>query len=98
MTEALSAPGLHLEVSGFVGHDDGISCPAAGRISVVEGEEATVCFEITNIGDTPLASFTLSDAVLDVELGDLIVVWVDPNGVLETRAVSGARPRNDGGT
>ncbi len=83
LTEALSAPGLHLEVTGFEGHEDGIACPADGRISVEEGEDATVCFEITNIGDTPLAGFTLRDAVLDVELGDLIVVWGDASGILE---------------
>jgi uncharacterized coiled-coil protein SlyX len=83
LTEALSSPDLHLEVSGFSGHDDGISCPADGRIAVEEGEEATVCFEITNSGDTPLAGFELRDAVLDVELGDLIVVWGDPQGILE---------------
>ena len=39
--------------------------------------------EITNIGDTPLAAFTLRDAVLGVQLDDLIVVWGDPNGILE---------------
>ncbi|MDJ0925777.1 MAG: DUF4349 domain-containing protein [Acidimicrobiia bacterium] len=83
LTEALSAPDLHLEVTGFPGHDDGISCPADGRIQVEEGEKATVCFEITNTGDSPLAGFTLRDAVLDVELADLIVVWGDPNGILE---------------
>lgn len=83
LTEALSAPGFDLDVSGFGGHDDGISCPADGRISVEEGEKATVCFEITNIGDTPLAGITLRDAVLDIELADLIVVWGDPNGILE---------------
>ncbi len=83
LTEALSRPDLHLEVSGFPGHDDGISCPAEGRIRVEENEDATVCFEITNTGDTPLAGFELKDSVLEVELGDLIVVWGDPNGVLE---------------
>ena len=83
LTEALSAPDLHLEVTGFGGHDDGVSCPADGRIRVEENEEATVCFEIFNNGDTPLAGFELRDAVLDVELGDLIVVWGDPQGILE---------------
>lgn len=83
LTEALSAPGLHLEATGFPGHDDGISCPAQGRIQVEEGESATVCFEITNIGDTPLAGFELRDAVLDIEMDDLIVVWGDPEGILE---------------
>jgi len=83
LTEALSRPDLSLNVSGFAGHDDGISCPADGRIRVEENEDATVCFEITNVGDTPLAAFELRDTVLDVELGDLIVVWGDPNGTLE---------------
>ncbi|MCP3998201.1 MAG: DUF4349 domain-containing protein, partial [bacterium] len=83
LTEALSRPDLNLNVSGFAGHDDGISCPADGRIRVEENEDATVCFEITNVGDTPLAAFELRDTVLDVELGDLIVVWGDPNGTLE---------------
>ncbi len=83
LTEALVAPDLRLEVTGFPGHDAGISCPAEGRIRGEEGEEATVCFEITNVGDTPLAGFTLRDAVLNVELDGLIVVWGDPNGILE---------------
>jgi hypothetical protein len=83
LTEALSAPDLHLEVTGFSGHDDGVSCPADGRIRVEEGELATVCFEIFNNGDTPLAGFELRDAVLDVVLVDLIVVWGDPSGILE---------------
>ncbi len=83
LTEALSRPDLHLAVSGFAGHDDGVSCPTEDRIRVEEGENATVCFEITNTGDTPLAGFELRDTVLDLDLADLIVVWGDPNGVLE---------------
>ncbi len=83
LTEALAAPAIDSEVSGFAGHDGGISCPAEGRIRVEEGEAATVCFEITNAGDTSLAGLTLRDAVLDVELGDMIVVWGDPAGILE---------------
>lgn len=83
LTEALSRPDLSLYVSGFAGHDDGISCPSDGRIRVEENEEATVCYEITNVGDTPLAAFELRDTVLEVELSDLMVVWGDPNGTLE---------------
>ncbi len=83
LTEALSAPNIGLQVTGFAGHDDGISCPSDGRIRVEEGEPATVCFEIFNNGDTPLAGLTLTDTVLEVELSDLIVVWGDPNGVLD---------------
>ncbi|MDJ0953949.1 MAG: DUF4349 domain-containing protein [Acidimicrobiia bacterium] len=83
LTEALSRPALDVYVSGFPGHDDGVSCPTEERIRVEEGEDATVCFEIINTGDTPLAGFELTDAVLEVELGDLIVVWGDVAGILQ---------------
>ncbi|MDJ0664338.1 MAG: DUF4349 domain-containing protein [Acidimicrobiia bacterium] len=83
LTEALSNPDIRVEVSGFPGHDDGVSCPADSWIQVEENEPATVCFEIFNQGDTPLAGITLQDTVLGVELADLIVVWGEPNGVLE---------------
>lgn len=83
LTEALSNPDLEVQLTGFLGHDDGISCPGGGQIVEEEGEPATVCFEIVNTGDTPLAGFELTDTVLEVELGDLIVVWGDPEGILE---------------
>jgi len=84
LTEALSQPDLQLAVSGYPGHDDGLSCPSDdGVIRIDEGEAATVCFEIVNAGDTPLAGFVLEDAVLGVELGDLIPVYGDPAEVLE---------------
>jgi hypothetical protein len=83
LTEALSNPNIDLRVTGFPGHDEGVSCPGDGGIAVEEGEEATVCFEVVNTGDTSLASFHLEDTVLEVELGDLIVVWGDPEGILD---------------
>jgi uncharacterized coiled-coil protein SlyX len=83
LTEALSNPDLEVQVTGVAGHDDGVSCPGDGQIIEEEGEPATVCFEIVNTGDTPLAGFELTDTVLEVELDDLIVVWGDPDGVLE---------------
>lgn len=83
LTEALSRPDISLQLSGFPGHDDGISCPSDGGIRVEEGEEATVCFEIFNVGDTPLAGIQLRDTVLDVEIEDLIVVFGDREGILE---------------
>jgi hypothetical protein len=83
LTEALSQPSLDLTVTGYPGHDAGVSCPGGGNLGVVERDPATVCFEITNTGDTPLAGFELKDSVLEVELGDLIVVWGDPTAVLQ---------------
>ncbi len=83
LTEALSRPDLSLQVSGFPGHDEGTSCPSDSGIRVEEGEKATVCFEIFNTGDTPLAGITLRDTVLDTDLKGLIVVFGDSEGILE---------------
>jgi hypothetical protein len=83
LTEALSNPAVDLSVTAYPGHDEGASCPESSYLSVEEGEDATLCFEITNAGDTPLTSLELTDSVLDLELGDLVVVFGDPNGTLE---------------
>lgn len=84
LTEAISNPALQVQVTSYPGiEDDGASCPGGGGSEVLEGEPVTVCFEIANVGDTLLTGFTLRDAVLDIELDDLLVVWGDPTAELE---------------
>ena len=83
-TEAAARPDLRLVTTAYLGHDgSGFSCPAEGHIQVEEAAPVTLCFEITNTGDTPLTDLTLRDVVLDVEMGDLLVVAGDPEAVLE---------------
>ncbi len=84
LTEALSRPQVDLAVTAYPGHGDaGESCPGDPTVSVEEGDPATVCFEITNVGDMPLAEFEVRDTVLDLETGDMIVVFGDPESTLE---------------
>jgi hypothetical protein len=83
LTEAASRPELAVNVSAYPSHDSGASCPGDGDLEVETGTETTVCFEITNTGDTWLANFELRDPVLDVELDDLVVVFGDPGDALE---------------
>ncbi len=84
LTEALSRPQLELSVTAYPGHADaGQSCPGSSSLSVEERTPATLCFEVRNVGDTPLADFELSDPVLGVELDDLLVVFGDPSATLE---------------
>jgi len=84
ISEALSNPGLSLGLSAYPGHDDaGASCPGDGGLAVEEGALATLCYQITNTGDTPLTSIELTDTVLGIELGDLIIVFGDPTQILE---------------
>ena len=77
ITEAESRPAVSLNVTTYLGHDDGNSCPGSSGITVDQADEITVCFEIFNTGDTLLTDFELRDPVLDVEVGDLILVFGD---------------------
>jgi len=84
LTEALSQPRVELMVTAYLGHDGiGASCPGRTDLAIEEGSAATVCFEILNVGDTPLTNFELNDPVLDLSLEDLIVVFGDPTGTIE---------------
>lgn len=84
LTEATTAPALRLDVTAYPGHDGaGLSCPGNPGLTVDEGGELTLCFEITNVGDTLLTGLELRDPILDVELGDLLVVFGDPAATLE---------------
>ncbi len=84
LTEALSQPRVELMVTAYLGHDGiGASCHGRTDLAIEEGSDATVCFEILNVGDTPLTSFELNDPVLDLSLDDLIVVFGDPTGTIE---------------
>lgn len=82
LTEALARPAVAVQVTAYPGHDAGLSCPGDGRVAVDKGEDATVCITITNAGDTPLTDVTVADAVLGVDLTDLVVVFGDPAGVI----------------
>lgn len=83
LTEAASNPSLDVMVTAYPAHDDGASCPGDDQLTVEQDTEATVCFEIVNIGDTWLTDFELRDPVLDIEMDDLIVVFGDPSDAIE---------------
>jgi hypothetical protein len=85
LTEALSRPAIQLDVSAYGGAGDaGQSCPGDHNgLAVDEGTSATVCFEITNIGDTPLTAIEVSDPVLELTTEDLVVVFGTLDGAME---------------
>jgi hypothetical protein len=84
ITEATSRPELRLEVTAYPGHDgEGLSCPGNAELNVEESSEVTVCFEVTNVGDTWLQDFEARDPILDLTLSDLVLVFGDPNVALE---------------
>ena len=83
LTEAAANPQLAVAISAYPSHDSGLSCPGQVDVEVETGTETTVCFEVTNVGDTWLTDFEMRDSVLDVELDDLVVVFGDPSSPLE---------------
>lgn len=83
LTEAASHPELTVGVTAYPSHDSGASCPGEADLEVETDTETTVCYEITNTGDTWLTEFELGDPVLDIDLDDLVVVFGDPDGSME---------------
>ena len=84
IVQASSRPEIQLVTTAYPGHDSaGAACPADANVRVTEGEPATLCFEVTNVGDTDLTDLTFSDTILDVELDDLSIVFGDPASVMQ---------------
>lgn len=83
LTEARANPALQLAVTAYPAHDDGLSCPGSGSLVVEQGTEATVCFEVTNVGDTWLTDFELRDPVLDLDMSEVVVVFGIPDEPIE---------------
>lgn len=75
-------PAIELIQTAYPGHDDGAGCPGNDELTVDEGEPITVCFVLTNTGDTPLGAIEVRDIGLDMDEDDLIVVEGDPTNPL----------------
>jgi len=75
VTELLNRPGLALEAMAYEGHDGGFGCfDAAGVRSLESGDPVTICYRVTNTGDTPLVDVTLDDAALGATIGSIVLV------------------------
>lgn len=83
--EARLRPGIEAFATAYPGFEDnGSSCPGATQQLTVDRDTfATICWEIRNVGDTDLTGFQLTDTVLDITIGDVIVVDGDPDQLLE---------------
>lgn len=84
ITEATTTPQVRVDVTAYLGHDEGAACPGtAGGINADRGSEITLCFEIVNVGDTDLTKFALRDPILDLDIEDLIEVLGTRTDTLE---------------
>lgn len=75
VTELTNRPGLGIETMAYAGHDAGFGCfDSAGVRSLEAGDAVTVCYRLTNTGDTPLVDLRFEDPTLGASLGSMVVV------------------------
>lgn len=75
VSELLNRPGLAIETMAYEGHDGGFSCfDTVSTRSIVAGDPLTVCYRLTNTGDTPLVDLTFDDPALGASIGTLVAV------------------------
>ena len=70
-------PALEMVQTAYAGHDLGAGCPGNEELTVDEGDLITICFQLTNTGDTPLGDIEVRDFGLDMDEDDVIVVEGD---------------------
>ncbi len=73
-TQKLPGPEVTVEQTAYLGHDDGATCPGLDELSGDEGEAITVCYRITNSGDTFLGDLDVRDDGLGLDMDDLDLV------------------------
>ncbi|MEE8497263.1 MAG: DUF4349 domain-containing protein [Acidimicrobiia bacterium] len=76
-TPKILEPALEMVQTGYLGHDGGAGCPGNEEVTVDEGDLITICFEVTNTGDTALGDIEVRDFGLDMDEDDLVVVEGD---------------------
>ncbi len=73
-TQKLPGPEITVGQTAYLGHDSGVTCPGLDELSGDEGEAITVCYRITNSGDTLLGDLDVRDDGLGLDMGDLELV------------------------
>ncbi len=76
-TPKIPEPALELVQTGYTGHDGGTGCPGNEELTVDEDDLITICFEVTNTGDTALGEIQVRDFGLDMDEDDVAVVEGD---------------------
>ena len=75
VTELLNRPGIAIDAMSYGGHDGGFSCFDTGTVRFFEaGDPVTICYRLTNTGDTSLVNLKFDDPALGASIGSLVVV------------------------
>jgi hypothetical protein len=79
-------PSLRLASFVYSGHDGGFSCGTTLE-RAEDRDDLTLCYEVTNTGDTGLVDIALRDSALSLDIDDLTIV----EGVLDESLEPGQR-------
>lgn len=74
LTQKVPGPELEIDQTAYLAHDGGTTCPGFEELSGDEGEAITLCYVVTNTGDTLLGEIDVRDDGFNLELEDMIVV------------------------
>lgn len=80
ITELLNLPAMSVRVASYAGHDGGFDCfeNFSARVGQV-GDAMTLCYTVTNEGDTPLVDIEFADQTLGIDFDSLLVVDGSPS-------------------
>lgn len=76
-------PALAVDVTAYVGDDEGDRCPGERRLDADEGERVVVCVAIENVGNTGLTDIEVRDLGLDLRREDFSLIDLAGDEVLE---------------
>ncbi len=76
-TPDVAEPAIEIVQTVSIGHDAGGTCPGSDEVEIDEGDSITVCFTVTNTGDTALTEIEVRDSGLGLDPDDVIVVEGD---------------------
>ncbi|MGH1503291.1 MAG: DUF4349 domain-containing protein [Acidimicrobiales bacterium] len=74
LTQPVPGPAMKADTTAYVAHDGGAGCPGLTEIDLTEGDDLTLCVEVTNTGDTHLGEFELTAHGFDVDTDDFVAV------------------------
>lgn len=83
ISQPAALPELDVQVTAYVGEDQGERCPGDDELSIDEGEEMVLCLAIENSGNVALTEVEVRDHGLDLDPEDVTLVDFGAEDVLE---------------
>lgn len=77
ITQPAATPVLTVASSAYAGLDEGARCPGSTDLSLDEGDDATLCLTIENVGNVAVSDIEVSDHRLGIDPDEVTLVGVE---------------------